>query len=324
VIDLSGDGYADRMYAADLGGRVWRFDIFNGQSLTPGGDEPRFVEGGLLADVLLREDGTRDTSNPMRFFYSPDPALVELEGTTFINVAIGSGHRELPVTDAPPNSPYTTNWFFGIRDQNAYRQLRSDEYALTCSTSPCQQTVTFDDLVDLTSIVDPVTAAAAVPLVDTECPDTGCELDDPPRYIPGWKIRMETPGEKVLSESRTFQGNVYFTTYAPANRGLTNTGCATAIGSNRLYIVSAISAAAVNDLNNDGVVSEGERSRELGQQFTIAPEVVFIFPGTEGPLTECIGDDCRPNPICLVGLESCGPGFLNAPVRTFWQQRGVE
>ncbi len=27
VFDLSGDGFADRMYAADLGGRVWRFDF---------------------------------------------------------------------------------------------------------------------------------------------------------------------------------------------------------------------------------------------------------------------------------------------------------
>ncbi|MCM2312005.1 MAG: PilC/PilY family type IV pilus protein, partial [Steroidobacteraceae bacterium] len=34
VVDLTGDGFADRIYAADLGGRIWRFDIFNGQSAT--------------------------------------------------------------------------------------------------------------------------------------------------------------------------------------------------------------------------------------------------------------------------------------------------
>jgi len=28
-------------------------------------------------------------------------------------------------------------------------------------------------------------------------------------------------------------------------------------------------------------------------------------------------------PICLVGLESCGTGLLNPPVRTYWQQRGT-
>ena len=30
AVDLTGDGFTDRMYAADLGGRVWRFDIKNG------------------------------------------------------------------------------------------------------------------------------------------------------------------------------------------------------------------------------------------------------------------------------------------------------
>ena len=27
VLDIDQDGYADRMYVGDMGGRVWRFDI---------------------------------------------------------------------------------------------------------------------------------------------------------------------------------------------------------------------------------------------------------------------------------------------------------
>jgi hypothetical protein len=50
---------------------------------------------------------------------------------------------------------------------------------------------------------------------------------------------------------------------------------------------------------------------------------VFIFPTPDASIEDCVGAECRPNPICLVGLESCGPGLLNAPVRTFWQQRGI-
>ena len=30
VVDIDGDGLADRMYAGDMGGQVWRFDIHNG------------------------------------------------------------------------------------------------------------------------------------------------------------------------------------------------------------------------------------------------------------------------------------------------------
>src|SRR5690606_14129861 len=29
VIDLDANGFADRIYAADMGGQIWRFDIFN-------------------------------------------------------------------------------------------------------------------------------------------------------------------------------------------------------------------------------------------------------------------------------------------------------
>ena len=32
VIDLTGDGLADRMYGTDMGGQIWRLDIFNGQA----------------------------------------------------------------------------------------------------------------------------------------------------------------------------------------------------------------------------------------------------------------------------------------------------
>jgi hypothetical protein len=37
------------------------------------------------------------------------------------------------------------------------------------------------------------------------------------------------------------------------------------------------------------------------------------WPPVQGPAV---------NPICLVGLESCGSGLTNPPVRTYWEQRG--
>ena len=45
AVDLTGDGFADRMYAADIGGRVWRFDIRNGQ------DASNLVKGGVFASL---------------------------------------------------------------------------------------------------------------------------------------------------------------------------------------------------------------------------------------------------------------------------------
>ena len=44
-IDTNSDGFADRMYAGDMGGRIWRFDIFNGNHAGS------LVTGGVIAQL---------------------------------------------------------------------------------------------------------------------------------------------------------------------------------------------------------------------------------------------------------------------------------
>ena len=67
--------------------------------------------------------------------------------------------------------------------------------------------------------------------------------------------------------------------------------------------------------------SAEDRDSELSQS-GIAPEVVWLFPSPDDPVN-CVGAECRPDPVCLVGLENCGVGINLAPVRTFWRQTGV-
>ena len=45
VLDMNGDSFADRMYFGDMGGRLWRLDIWHGQS------PANLVSGGLLATL---------------------------------------------------------------------------------------------------------------------------------------------------------------------------------------------------------------------------------------------------------------------------------
>ena len=331
VIDLSGDGLADRMYAADLGGRIWRFDIFNGQNPAASQSEgDRLVEGGLLASLGNAEDGDgRDETNTLRFFYSPDPALITYPGPPFINVAIGSGHREQPLED----DNVVENWFFSVRDYNVLTPLRSSWYMADCTgaTTPCHEVVTEDDLEDLTSTVgDTATTQVAVGF---------------PNGSPGWRILLEETGEKVLAESRTFQGDVYFTTYspvAPPTDAETDDGCGTKFGLNKLYVVNAVDARPIRVDDESLGEQAADRSRELSQG-SIAPEVVFVFPTppqtrpNEPPPNCAQISGCDPNdpstwplqpgaalpPVCLVGLETCGFGLVNPPVRTYWRQRGA-
>jgi type IV pilus assembly protein PilY1 len=305
VIDLTGDGFADRLYAADLGGRVWRFDIFNGEAIvkTPTSG-PALIEGGVLAALGSPEDPS-DVDNAIRFFYAPDPALINASGVNFINVAIGSGHRELPASDLS-----TENWFFSVRDYNVFRQLLRSQYQDSCVsvTGPCHEIVTEDDLIDLTNTVGQ-DATNAVPVGPVGS------------AVPGWKIELQLDGEKVLAESRTFQNDVYFTTYAPVERGSTEDTCGVIFGQNRLYVVNAVDARPAN-LLFDQVTGESveDRGKDLAQG-SIAPEVVFVFPT---PPTDANNPNpAAPPPVCLVGLENCGFGLGNRPVRTYWRQRGA-
>jgi type IV pilus assembly protein PilY1 len=294
VVDLSGDGFADRMYAADMGGRVWRFDIRNGQ--TPA----NLVYGGVFAslgngDLAVKTDATKNR----RFFYAPDVSLMKVGTTNFINVGIGSGHREKPITDVT-----VVNRFYSLRDFNVFSQVQNTQYKATCGTtetSPCHQIITDGDsrLLDVSADMSPTIPTGGV----------------------GWRMDLQDVGDKVLAESRTFQNRIYFTTYSPQEREYNPEYCVATVGLNRLYVVDAATGKpVVNFSDPTSPPSEiDDRFKELAQG-SIAPEAIFVFPTPDA-------DEDNPNPpavppICLVGLESCGTGLTNPPVRTYWEQRG--
>ena len=67
AVDLTGDGYVDRMYAADMGGRVWRFDVANGQYPCS------WCMGGVFASLGCGDSAdAKPSANNRRFFYAPD------------------------------------------------------------------------------------------------------------------------------------------------------------------------------------------------------------------------------------------------------------
>ncbi len=86
---------ADRMYAGDMGGQVWRFDITNGQR----GREPRRGRRHRAARRRARViAGAR--ADTRRFYYSARRGHGEHADQNFIHVGIGSGHRGHPLEHA--------------------------------------------------------------------------------------------------------------------------------------------------------------------------------------------------------------------------------
>ena len=281
VIDLDSDGLADRMYAADMGGQIWRFDLFNGQpaaSLVTGGVIARFGSAGTDAAEL---------SDTRRFYYAPDVALATTRAGSFLHIGIGSGYR------AHPNEADNLNRFYALRDHDPFRHLTQAEFNV-------RPIVTEDDLEDISDDIDAVVGPGRA----------------------GWMMRLG-PGEKVLAEARTFDNDVYFTTFTP-NAGLGANGCEPQLGTNRLYVVGLFDGAPVNNL--DGSLDENAltlEDRALELQGSIASEVSFLFPSAADP-ESCEGDNCRPLPVVCVDLFCLPTSFGTTPIRTYWRQERVD
>jgi Tfp pilus tip-associated adhesin PilY1 len=100
AIDTDGDALADRLYVPDLGGQLWRFDLWDD-----------VVAGGVLASL-----------GPRRFFQAPDVAF----SGEYANLAFGTGDRRAPGLTG------TLERFYSIRDRRPFGKMTQAEYdALT-------------------------------------------------------------------------------------------------------------------------------------------------------------------------------------------------
>lgn len=285
VLDLDGDRFADRMYAGDMGGQIWRFDIQNGQNAN------NLVTGGVIAQVGGAPDDAPNASDSRRFYYAPDLALVSDEYSSFLHIGIGSGHR------ASPNSVFTQDRFYALRD---YEPFDTHTQAYYDALIPIED----NDLLDITNDVDAIVPAGS----------------------PGWRFELRDGGwrgEKVLAEARTFNNQIFFTTFTPGAGALAN-GCQPTLGTNRLYVMNLLTGAPVNNLDNsddEENLTETDRYREF--RGSISSEVVFLFPSPDDSTT-CVGDDCTPPPVACVDLFCFPPGFGNDPIRTFWSQESTQ
>jgi type IV pilus assembly protein PilY1 len=228
VIDTNGDGFADRLYAGDMGGRVWRFDIFNGEG------RGKLVTGGILAKLGAGGVSGATAADNRRFYNAPDVALVQFRGIDpYYNIAIGSGYRGHPLNTV------TTERFYSVRDKAPYAQLSQSDYN---TITP----VLDGDLVDITASPTSATVTAT---------------------DKGWKLTMSKhgAGEKVLAESTTVNNVILFTSFEPDILYGSSGDCFPKT-LNRAYAVTAFAGKPALDFDDDKDVDDDDLSTNLKQQ----------------------------------------------------------
>ncbi|WP_430461839.1 PilC/PilY family type IV pilus protein [Thalassolituus sp. LLYu03] len=118
-VDNDGDGDIDILYAADLGGRLWRFDLFSDGT----------QKATELADLNL---GT--TAGNVRFYTSPDVSYSTSSAKVGrYQIAIGSGFRAHPLDGYVTDNFYVVNDFMVSEDEDTLKDLLPDYETLARS-----------------------------------------------------------------------------------------------------------------------------------------------------------------------------------------------
>jgi type IV pilus assembly protein PilY1 len=313
TVDIDGNGYMDRLYVGDMAAQLWRFDFVNGN--------PRasFGAGGVIGSFGTHDDLLVHPASDMRRFYAQPDVSLDLPtggGRPFYNIALGSGYRGHPL-DATIHDR-----FYAIRDYDvagAKNQAYFNSYSVIRDAGNSQVLQPGPRIVDITTAANPV------------LPDGSA----------GWQLDMNThtdwtAGEKILSAARTSNGQIVFVTYSPNTTPASDPCSGVGAGTNRAYTVSVFNGSATVDRNNDGSLTNNERSQDL-RQGGIAPEVAFLFPGSssggggsgpncpKGQVCGCPPGDptCKPPdpPGCLVGgetLKPCPTG--DRLIKTYWRE----
>ena len=175
IVDLDGDRYADRMYAADVGGQLWRFDLF--------GEEPAatFITGGVVAQLGAEGIANPSLADTRRNYNSPDVAIFvdKTQNRRFIAVNIGTGYRAHPLDTS------ATDVFYSFRDPNVFGRLSQIEY----------------NAYNVATIADFVEVGGSTKAIVTASDR-------------GWKFTLPAD-QMVLSDSTVFNEELFFVAFSP-------------------------------------------------------------------------------------------------------------
>jgi len=176
LLDMNRDGLLDVMFAGDMGGQVWRFDITNGANVGS------LVSGGVIAQLSANSVA----ADNRRFYYPPDVAHIVDGDSAYLSIGIGSGWRAHPLDED------VVDRFYMIKDP--------DVFSVPGSYTKLTESDLFDATANLIAQGTTAEKSAAVTALDA---------------ADGWFIKLENGGEKVLAESTTTNNQIKFTTYEP-------------------------------------------------------------------------------------------------------------
>ncbi|HEX8738650.1 MAG TPA: hypothetical protein VF925_00745 [Casimicrobiaceae bacterium] len=217
--DFDASGYIDRLYAADLGGNIWRVDLepagYTAPVSTIGPSTWTITHfaalGGASADPTKR-----------KFFYPPD-----IVATKIFDMILGAtGDREHPLYSASTTQAYSiVNRFYGLKDPNTGSSVPSGTAIITDNSSDTTNSLV-SDLTDATTTSYNISTANN-----------------------GFYITLLNAGEKAVNAPTTVGGFTYFGTNTPTTPS--SLACNN-LGTARGYQVNFLTGASASEVFTTG------------------------------------------------------------------------
>ncbi|MDT8282673.1 MAG: hypothetical protein RQ982_07655, partial [Gammaproteobacteria bacterium] len=260
-LDISGDGFIDRVYAVDMGGQVFRFDIDNTNDLALSAS----ITGKRIADLAGNV-----ATDARRFYYPPDVALVDAKDGKYNALVLSSGFRAHPLN-------------IDIHDRIYMLKDRQTGFTTNITTD-----ITESNLQDVTLNLaggDGGTGPAGDAIRTTELGKI--------QAAEGWFIDLDDEnnpgtwiGEKGLAEPLIIENQIILSTYTP--KVAATNSCEPNIGLGKVYFLDILDATPTFPVNLD---LRPQRHIELTHGGIPPTPNVIITKGGEPTL--CVGTECE-------------------------------
>lgn len=264
VFDSDGDGFDDRIYAADVGGQVWRVDLGKDIRATGGLDSAatdKTIVGRLAA--ISDNSATALPINQRRFYVRPtvvqvrDNIYSDAANGEFDYVIIGSGYRARPLNVDVDDRLY------------AFRDRTTGKMTGQTGVGNVQHQAAGYPAKSGGITGSPISHADAADLIDiTTAPlDDGSHNVTRIRQSSGWYFDFATDpnstnGEKVLAAVRVIAGTAFVTSYQPGD--VSANPCVADVGASRLGNFNILTARAAIDWDGDGDIDTADRFKVGG------------------------------------------------------------
>lgn len=217
VADVDGDLVADYVYAGDLHGNLWRFDLIGTSlSATATADNFRVAFGGRPLYTAQASSLAPGTTNLVQAITASPAVIAHPSGTGHL-VLFGTG-KYLEVNDAIANTSKAMT-LYGIWDRQTDGSAAGSTPALTVANLQ-QQTLGTAQSISYTG-----SAGSSVSSTANTVSTTTVNWYDPATAVTGkqgWYLNLPLNGEQVINKPQLFSGTLLLSSLIPSTDACTS------------------------------------------------------------------------------------------------------